>query len=300
MQFLASLDAWYRSDRSDCVATLTSASLHSILRLVEEPAKEVSIDDLRAIAGESTDSKTQLTCYEEIWRRTLEKGFDAGAELLPSIPPMYRQKFRERLLNDWVEKKGIACLPEITASHFTTTADFLDAFVRCARARPEDCVSYVRASDFLKLQERFGATVTRNALLFEACQYLPGKLAVETLSKEPPSIWRDGRIADAVGRAVKEDPGIAAEMAAQYPHNISEVCYAATVVARRDPRVAASIVNSVPGERLRTATARKIALRLPGDQSSQFVESIEDSLTKETVRTALNQLKKPTPAPPAK
>ena len=108
------------------------------------------------------------------------------------------------------------------------------------------------------------------------------------------------RISVTVGRAVIEDPGIAAEMIAQHPHNISQVCSAATKVAKRDPRGAASIVNAVPGERLRTATARKIALKLPSDQASQFVESLEDSLTKETVRTALNQLKKPTPAPPAK
>ena len=192
MQFLAALDAWYRSNRTDCVATLTSSSLHSILRLVEEPTKDVSIGDRLSIARESTDSKTQFACYEETWRRTFEKGFDACAELLQTIPPMYRQKFREKLLYGWVEKKGIECLPEITASHFTTPADFLDAFALCARAKPEDCLSYVRGANFAKLQERFGESVIRDELLHETCERLPPKLALEALSKEPPCIYRDG------------------------------------------------------------------------------------------------------------
>ena len=159
MQFVASLDAWYRAAQSDCIATLTSNSFNAILRLVEEPRENMTTEELFSIARETSESKTRFACWEEVWKRTSEQGPERSAELLASMPAIYRPVFRDRLLKSWVKAKGIQSLEQIAASQFTSALDFDYAFRLCAEVDPEQCVKYLEKADYHKLQERFGSSL---------------------------------------------------------------------------------------------------------------------------------------------
>ena len=76
---------------------------------------------------------------------------------------------------------------------------------------------------------------------------------------------------------------------------ISPVAWAAPTVAKKDPVGAATILNSIPGEKLRTSVARKTVMDLPAKEGLQFIEAISDSLTRESVRKTYLLIHQPKP-----
>lgn len=296
MKFLASLDAWYRSDQTNCVATLRDRNNEWVLDLVITSMDATSEENLLAIAKQTTSSAAQLEYFTEIWRRKAESEPSQCAEFLLSIPTLMRPLFQEKLVKLWVEKKGVNALSEIAASRVTTQADYENAFKLCAKSLPEEALKYLKTADRDSLTARFGRKLDMYPMLYQVGMRLPPLRAIEVLSMEPPNIIRDGRIGAAVYEAVIQNPKVAAELILKNPLFISEVAVSSKRVAEKDPIAGAQVVNLIPGERRRSFAAVRAVMVLPTEKAQKFVDSLSDSLTKAVASAAL---KRKTPTAPS-
>lgn len=296
MYFLASLDAWYRQSKTDCVSTLSSNGYGPILSIIEEACSRMANDELLAVARETNDSTVQFACWDELWRRTVPQGPQACAEFSSISPSVYKSIFQDRLIKMWVKEKGLKSLEEITASPHTNAKDFDEAFSLCVKENPNGCEEYLSEVNFQKLYDRFGDDLPqRDSLIRRVCRALPLERAFEILSKEPESAGRSASIRTIATAAVETNPELAATLMMQDPHLVPNVCRAAGAVALNKPKVAAEIINMVGGERLRTSVARKTALSLPPKEAEEFINALTEPLTRETVRAAVDQLQRRTP-----
>lgn len=283
-RFVVELDAWYREAKVDCSVTLKSRQLDWVLRMVEDEKTAATEQELFQIARECTNSVTQMECYRELWRRKAEGEPSECVGFVNSLPALVRPIFLNELADLWAKKKGAGALPEIVGNRQVPTSLFEKVCSRIIRSSPEEALQFLQKTDEDVLKGRFGAKFDRYYWLISACEVLPPARAIEVLSQDPPSVVRDGRIAVATMRAVQESPIIAEKLITGNPSMISPVAWAAPTVAKKDPIGAATILNSVPGEMLRTSVARKTVMDLPAKEGLQFIEAISDPLTRESVK----------------
>jgi hypothetical protein len=283
-RFVVELDVWYREAKVDCTVILKSRQLDWVLRMVDDGKIASTEQELYQIARECTNSATQMECYRELWRRKAEGEPSECLGFVNSLPALVRPIFLKELADLWAKKKGAGALPEILGNREVPTSLFEQVCSRIIRTSPEEALQFLQKTDEAVLKGRFGAKFDRYYWLISACEVLPPARAIEVLSQDPPSVVRDGRIAVATMRSVEAYPKIAEKLIANDPRMISPVAWATPTVAKKDPVGAATILNSVPGERLRTSVARKTVMDLPAKEGLQFIEAISDSLTRESVR----------------
>lgn len=283
-KFVLELVAWYRDDRVDCTATLKSRQLDWVLRMVEESKTEASDEELFRIARECTSSATQLDCYRELWRRKSKGEPSECMEFVNSLPALVRPVFHDGLVELWVKKKGAAALPEMLKNREVPTAVFQSVFLEIVYKSPEEALQFLQNTESTVLVSRFGKKIDHYSLLISVCEKLPPARSIEILSQFPPSVVRDGRIAVATMRAVEESPSIAVKLISNDPNMIGPVAWAAPAVSKTNPLAAATILNAVPGEKLRTSVGRKVIMELPEKEGLKFIESISDALTRESIR----------------
>lgn len=294
MRFLASLDAWYRSDVADCTSTLQREGFGAVLNAVEEPVGGMSTPMLQSLSREVVDSKTAIQLYEELWKRSSLEGSTACAQLYASLPKIYKPIFKDRFVKALVAAEGARSLADIARDDSISGEDVLNAFELCAKSQPSASLDYLNSEDFRRMQETVGAKVPeRHQFLSRVALAFPVETALAFLDKEPSTAFREVPVCRVVVEAVKSNPKDAAAMITRYPGLGPDICQAAYSVATKDPRAAAQILNQIPGERLRTSAARQIGQILrqsSKDQMDVFISALSEPLTRETVRTATEKL----------
>jgi len=303
MRFLTALDGWYRADRIECKTSLQAHQFSAILRLVDTPLVDLSTSSLISLLRVTQDSRTQVDCYEELWRRSVKDGPHKCAELFASMSKLQRPLFRNRLLKLWVEANGLDSLSEIADQRCMSRQDVMDAFELCAKADPEGCIGYLETDRFQSLCAYLEPVSPgcRRRFLTKICMNLPAERALALLEREPPTTYRETSICNVVAEAVKKDPQLAQEMIARYPNLAPNICGVAYAYIGNSPKTAAELINVIKGERLRTSTARNVAqimLQLPPDHVETFIQSLTEPLTRETVRAGVREARKLIPADP--
>ncbi len=297
----SAIDSWLREDPIACIDFLgevapalleiTSVSQAIIAVAGENPNSRIAFA-LR-ISNPVIQERTIRAAAMEIIKDAPTKAF----ETISIVPQYIRYDLQVKAAEALVATEQVKSLELVLSDSHGTVALVDQVLTALSHVNPLGGLSAIKELDEHELSNRWSGGVTKEFSYSRMLGKTEPTQALAFLQELPPTSYTINATRQVLARVLKSNPSKAAELLGQYP-NALMVRVAALNTAidgvLQDPIASASLVNSIPGERMRETAIREIVSDIRFTKNprnlkavTHFVNALQDPLSMKVGQEAL-------------
>ena len=284
------LDGWLLSDPTECLSFFNDTAsadfiadelVDRALDRISDKAPTVALD----FALRLSSSRFRDRVLEKAFSRLVTVDANEAMQNLEMLPSHLQSRLRTKLGVNLVETERELSLGHILDHPQGSEALFVVALGQLAQVDPIAGLNYVKGISSDRFSKKWG-NVNFNQYY---ARLLPGtepQQEIAFLQQLSPSPFRNARTLVALGNLLAKRPDDAVAIVANSPGDsniLKAAAHAAAEKATANPLLSATLINAIPGERVRENLIRNIVDEFGKAQQKEattWVNAISDPLSK--------------------